>query len=185
MTTADFLRATGGILQIAGVLEIGREIAQARQSFGLPSDRARVAGAVRRRVRTLLVRAHLVKRTPVELSGTVSMEVSMTATLTVTHAPDDELPVEERLRRHRARLDDQDRRLDDLDHSVRNEASQRGAALDKAARQLRDEIAEQRELIESVTGGALRLRWYAAVAIIAGVVLTTWPAGIAGLIDRF
>ncbi len=185
---AQAVKTIGGIAQIGGVIWLVWDlVGQSRHVGQLARAKARLRSWWRRMQHWVLRRP----RDAVVLAVTAAAAASASGSLTVS--VDRGLPVaspgatvEERLtlieqwaEQLRRQFADERRALEEARQQDR-EAVRRG--LDAATRQFEARIAEVRELVarlERVTVGGVSLRWYSVPILLAGIVCTTWPGGIA------
>jgi hypothetical protein len=175
------VRSFGAILEIAGVVYIAIEIAGAREAVGIESDLARVRRAVAGSARRFWNR--LLRRPPkvISLEARGTLTLSGKAEMTVVPGPPRAgASIEEQLDYFRGRLDSLALEAKSLQGRIDSERTARQADLAALDGHLREEVAGVRGVVERLnTASGLRLRWFAALVIAAGVALTTWPVGIA------
>ena len=177
------LRSAGGVLQILGIWSVAEGIGAIRRALGLPSIRAAVysdtkyrAGQAMNAVSRLLGRkrpAHLVAlgTSTVSAGGSVSARGYSSAST--------ESSLEARLKMLEDTVRSLHTEVGTLTGQLRQEVEERKSA-DETERQERTGADQElRSLLENVTAGGVFLELVGVLWLFLGVILTTWPQGIA------
>lgn len=178
------VRSLGGILQILGIGELAYELRKV--SKRLYPDRqlaiARAWEASRRGVRTLAVHLHLVqpKRVDVIIGAAVVPAGALIASPTI-QIGEEGMTVEQRLDQHQAQIKALRAKDDQLNTAITEEKAEREQQSVATSRKTDEGIHDVKQLVSDLLGEGLHLQWFAGIALLAGVVCTTWPAGIAHL----
>jgi len=188
LVDAQAVKTIGGITQVGGVVWLVWDlVGQSRHVGQLARAKARLRSWWRRMRHWVLRRP----RDAVVVAVTAAGEVSIAGNVTVAvlrgfPVASPGATVEERLARIeqwagqlRQQFADERRALEEARQQDR-EAVRRD--LDAVTRQLEARIGEVKEFaagLERVTVGSVSVRWYSVPIILAGIVFTTWPDGIA------
>lgn len=161
-----------------------RELYKAARILGpeRPAWFVRVGHRVLDRMRVRLVKMRILAPKQIYISARDDIITGGTAEATITWAPEDDMNVEERLVRHRARLDHLDLTVKDLQGATKAENEELTRTIEEQAAEFRNEVDRMTDRLAKAAGlDRLRIRWWAAIGLLIGIVLVTWSGGIASL----
>ena len=177
------LRSAGGILQVFGIWSVAEGIGAIRRALGLPSVRAAIYADAKERVgRAIRAVSRLMGRrrnVRVSVHDVASAGGLGSVTGRGYGTVGGDASVEDRVKILEALVGNLQTEVGTLTGQVRQEVEDRKSA-DEAERQERTGADQElRSLLENVTAGGVFLELVGVLWLFLGVILTTWPQGIA------
>jgi hypothetical protein len=171
------LKWLGAAFQIAGVSVVFWDLAEIRRVLQptSPAFPVRWARVVRSRTRRVLVALKLVEPRTIELGGNLVVSFAGVAVgRVVVRRPEDGRSIEERLQIHRDRLNDLDQVVERIERDLKDETRARSTQIQQALAEIKPELERFRADLEQIAhAGRLRVRWWAGLLLVIGIVLTT------------
>ncbi len=177
MTLAEGLNTAGGVFEIAGIFMVVLGILARREFAGLPPIAKTVADWTRRTI------AKWRRKSPPDVSGSATSSSGIISQARLeARSPWDDLNLDQRLQHLKNRLEELENQTERLRDELGQEVIARKAAAD-AERVARTEgDRELGERIDDLAVGDIKWEAIGVLLLICGVVLTTWPHGIAALL---